>query len=70
MDKDNRGGGAACGMCDILPTTTAFDEWLLLPERKKRSQMMDDLISHSYEDSLLQPPLILGLLTVLLGLDV
>lgn len=57
-------GVAVCEIGDILQTTTAFDEWLLLPERKKRSQMNDDLISRSHNDSLLQPAVILDLLTV------
>lgn len=58
------GGGAVCEIGDILQTTTAFDEWLLLPERKKRSQMNDDLLSCSHKESLLQPAVILDLLTI------
>lgn len=62
--RQQKGGGALCEIGDILQTTTAFDEWLLLPERKKRNQINDDLISCSHKESLLQPAVMLDLLAV------
>lgn len=58
--QQKRGGrgvewGSVCEISDILQTTTAFDEWLLLPERNKRGQMNDDFISCSHKESHLQP---------------